>query len=480
MKICPVILSGGSGTRLWPLSRSAYPKQFLDLSGEGSSLFMQTLDRCVDFKIDIQTPIVVSNEEHRFIIAQQVRESNIEKSDIILEPSGRNTAPAITLAAMHLERVVDEDCLMLIMPSDHTIQPQEDFLRSVNSSIEEAVLGSVCTFGILPTKPHTGYGYIEVDEGSDLFLGVNTVNSFREKPSLDDANRFIKQGNYFWNSGIYLLKQSVFLESMNEIAPEIISFCRKSMTKAIHDSDFIRPDPENFSNCPSISIDHALMEKIIDKGRSVKTSHLIAEWNDIGSLSSLLDVLPKDIDGNGIHGDVLSIGTKNSLLHSSDGLLTAIGLQDMLVVKTADAVLVAPKNKDQEIKEIVNNLKMLGREEAVFHNEVHRPWGTYEVLHESKDFKVKSLKIYPGSQLSLQMHNKRSEHWVVVEGTATVRLGEDTFNLEENESTFIPSNTKHSLANNTDSLLEIVEVQTGSYLGEDDIVRFEDQYGRVK
>ena len=481
MKICPVILSGGSGTRLWPISRSSYPKQFINLISE-ESLFIETLNRISEIDSEILPPVIVCNEEHRFLVAQQLKESEFKDSTILLEPCSKNTAPATTLASLYIKNNYSDDVLMLVLPSDHSIPSIKSLNNTILKSKDDALSGALCIFGINPVNPHTGYGYIKVPKEKRKKLkeleSVH-VEAFIEKPNQKLAKTYLKDGNYLWNSGMFLFRVDSFLNVVKEAAPSIHEFCTVAMHKASVDKDFVRPNKEEFINCPEDSVDYAVMEKAINLGNSVRVTLLKGGWSDIGSLSSLLNVMPKDTEGNGVYGDVIALDTKNSLLYSTEGLLAVFGLEDILIVNTQDTVLVLPVKDSEKVKEIVSNLKANDREEADLHKEVHRPWGTYNSIYEKSDFKVKHIKVYPGAELSLQLHHKRAEHWVVVEGEATATCGDKTFIINKNESTFIPLGVKHKLANNTDKLLEMIEVQSGSYLGEDDIERFEDKYGRV-
>tara|TARA_A100000164_G_scaffold380245_1_gene427048 strand:- start:2980 stop:4422 length:1443 start_codon:yes stop_codon:yes gene_type:complete len=478
MKICPVIISGGSGTRLWPISRSSYPKQFLNLIDD-ESLFKKTLNRSAYLKERLLEPIIVAHQDHRFLVSQQVLESKIEESVVILEPQSKNTAPAVTLAAAFLESSLNEDCLILVSPSDHFISSGEEFIKKILESSELAISGSVCIFGVKPTYPNTGYGYIQAEKRSINNFDSTDVISFQEKPDIKAAQEFVNSGDYLWNSGVYLFTLSTYMSLMDDLEPKITKFCRESIVNASKDFDFIRPEEKSFSKVESISIDNALTEKIKAQGASLKVKSLDLEWSDIGSIQTLSKFMIQDKDMNSIHGDVIQYDSTGSFFHSSDGLIATLGLKDMVVIKTSDAVLVAPKSRDQEVRILVDLLKSKSREEADFHKEVTRPWGSYEVLYEAEGFKIKVIKVNPGAKLSLQMHKKRSEHWVVVKGVANVTCGEDEVELQTDQSTYIPVNTKHSLGNTGKEVLEIIEVQTGSYLGEDDIIRFEDLYGRI-
>ena len=466
MKICPVILSGGSGTRLWPLSREHYPKQLLALFGE-QSLLQQTASRLNGLNQAV-SPLLVCNEEHRFLIAEQLHAIDISPENIILEPVGRNTAPALTLAALYLDRG-HEECIMLVMPADHVITKNAAFHEAVKAGAALANKDQIITFGIKPTTPETGYGYIRKGEGND-------VAAFVEKPDLETAKRYLASQEYFWNSGMFMMKPSVWLEEIKRYQPDIFQACEQAFNNAVSDGDFLRVDKSQFSSCPSNSIDYAVMEK---------TEHaailpMDIGWSDIGAWSSLWEISKQDSCGNVIQGDVYTHETKNTLLVSRHRFLAGVGLEDIIIVETADAVLVMHKDHAQNVKEIVARLKYDKRPEHLTHRRVYRPWGWYESIDAGDRFQVKRISVNPGAALSLQMHHHRAEHWVVVRGTARVTRGDDVFTLTENESTFIPIGEKHRLENPGTIPLEIIEVQSGSYLGEDDIVRFEDLYNRNK
>ena len=470
MKITPVILSGGSGTRLWPLSRKMFPKQFLNLHAD-LTMLQATVSRLQG--LDLNKPIIVCNEEHRFIVAEQLRQIGISHPCIILEPEGRNTAPAIALAAIHDEAMNGNDSMLLVLAADHVIVDTDAFQRAIKSALQDATQNKLVTFGIVPTSPETGYGYIQYEPASRAEQ-TYAVNSFVEKPDVATAQSYLEAGNYLWNSGMFMFSARQYMEELALFQPEIASITLASMQKISNDLDFIRIDAQIFSSCPANSIDYAVMEK---------TSHarvvpLDAGWNDIGSWSSLWDVNDKDADGNSVHGDVLLFDAHNNLVMGESRLLTAVGVDDLIIVETKDAILVASKDKAQDVKEIVEQLKLQNREEANFHRVVYRPWGCFDSVEEGERFKVKRITVKPGAKLSLQMHHHRAEHWVVVSGTARVQRGDDEMILTENESTYIHVGQTHSLENPGKLPLELIEIQTGSYLGEDDIVRFEDKYGR--
>lgn len=464
--IVPVILSGGSGTRLWPLSREAYPKQFLPLVGNDTML-QATWKRVAS--IAGAAPIVVANQEHRFMAAEQLRECKVLPQALILEPVGRNTAPAIAIAALQALSAGD-DALLLVLPSDHVVRNEAAFHAAVKQAAIAAEGGKLVTFGIVPTAPETGYGYIKAAGGE----GVRAVDRFVEKPDLATAEQYVASGEYFWNSGMFLFKASRYLKEMETLQPAILAACRQALDKAARDNDFIRLDAEAFAASPNDSIDYAVMEKTADAA----VVPLDAEWNDVGSWSALWEVSDKDADGNACHGDVIALDCKDSYAYGNR-LIAMVGLQDVVVVETDDAVFVGHKDRVQDVKEIVGQIKRDGRSEAAAHRKVYRPWGAYDSIDNGARFQVKRITVKPGATLSLQMHHHRAEHWIVVSGTAEVTRGEDVILLTENQSTYIPLGVTHRLKNPGKLPLELIEVQSGSYLGEDDIVRFEDSYGRA-
>jgi mannose-1-phosphate guanylyltransferase/mannose-1-phosphate guanylyltransferase/mannose-6-phosphate isomerase len=464
-----VILAGGSGTRLWPLSRNLNPKQLLKLVDDNTML-QNTLLRFKDYR-DLSKGMVICNEDHRFIVAEQLRSIKTE-ADIILEPVGRDTAPALTVAALKAIKE-DKDSVIIILPADHNINDIKSFHNALDIAVESANLGNLVTFGVVAKKPETGYGYIKRGEklsGSDSYK----VDSFVEKPDLDTAIKYIDSGDYYWNSGMFVFKASTVLEELEKHAPEMVEICRNAIDSGHKDIDFFRLEASVFEKCPSDSIDYAIMEKT-DKAVVVPLS---AQWDDMGSWNSLWETGEKDKNSNVIKGDVFTHDVESSLIYSQNRLVTAIGLKDHIVVETSDAVLISPKDRVQEVKEIVNQLKAKKREEVKSHKKVYRPWGSYESIVIKDSFQVKRITVNPGSILSLQKHFHRAEHWVVVKGTALVTKGDDEFLLKEDESTYIPLGFKHRLENPGKIPLELIEVQTGSYLGEDDIVRYEDVYGR--
>ncbi len=464
--IVPVILSGGSGTRLWPLSREAYPKQFLPLVGDDTML-QATWKRVAS--IAGAAPIVVANQEHRFMAAEQLRECKVQPQALILEPVGRNTAPAIAIAALQALASGD-DALLLVLPSDHVVRNEAAFHAAVKQAAIAAESGKLVTFGIVPTAPETGYGYIKAATGE----GVRAVDRFVEKPDLATAEQYVASGEYFWNSGMFLFKASRYLKELEALQPAILSACRQALDKAARDNDFIRLDAEAFAASPNDSIDYAVMEKTADAA----VVPLDAEWNDVGSWSALWEVSDKDADGNACHGDVIALDCKDSYAYGNR-LIAMVGLQDVVVVETDDAVFVGHKDRVQDVKEIVGQIKRDGRSEAAAHRKVYRPWGAYDSIDNGARFQVKRITVKPGATLSLQMHHHRAEHWIVVSGTAEVTRGDEVILLSENQSTYIPLGVTHRLKNPGKLPLELIEVQSGSYLGEDDIVRFEDSYGRA-
>ncbi len=471
MNIIPVILSGGSGSRLWPLSRAAYPKQLLSLTGP-DTLIQQTAKRASSLE-DAVSPLIVCNNEHRFLVAEQLHQAGIEPLDIMLEPLGRNTAPAIAAASLRcLEE--DQDAVMLVLPADHLLEDLVKFQDAVRQAARAACQENLVTFGIKPSAPETGYGYIK--KGKAVSEGLYHIEKFAEKPVRADAERYLASGDYLWNSGMFLFRPDTYLSELEKLQPEMYKMCRKAFEMAIRDLDFLRLDEEAFSACPSDSIDYAVMENT-SRGMVVG---LESSWNDIGSWDSLWSVSPKDSSDNVLQGDVVTKDVSGSLLFAGKRLLAALGVRDLVVVETPDAVLVADRNRSQDIKRIVSYLKEEGREEFLFHSKVYRPWGSYEGLVSGERFQVKLITVKPGARLSVQMHHHRAEHWIIVKGTAKVQRGDETILLTENQSTFIPLGTVHSLENPGKIPLELIEVQSGSYLGEDDIVRLEDMYGRVK
>lgn len=472
--LIPVILSGGSGTRLWPLSRELYPKQFLPLVSE-RTMIQDTLLRGVGLP-GVGSPIVVCNEAHRFLVAEQLRQISIEPRSILLEPVGRNTAPAVAIAALaaiaSARACNDEtDPLLLVLPADHVLVDHAAFRRAVEAAIPAAREGRFVTFGVVPTHPETGYGYIRRGAGNDA---VRPVAEFVEKPDAVRAKSFVESGEYFWNSGMFLLPAQGYLDELGRLDAGMIAACRKAFEAAEHDLDFVRLDRVAFESCRSDSIDYALMEKT-DRAAVVPLS---AGWSDVGSWASLQDVLPSDSAGNVTRGDVIAEDSKNCLLFSTERLVAAVGLEGHVVIETKDAVMVAPKGRVQDVKRLVEQMKKAGRSEPGLHREVFRPWGSYDSVDAGPRFQVKRLTVKPGAILSLQKHQHRAEHWVVVKGTARITRDEEVFLLAENESTYIPVGAVHRIENPGTEPLQIIEVQSGGYLGEDDIIRLDDNYGR--
>jgi len=468
--IIPVILSGGSGTRLWPLSRAKRPKQLLSMVSN-HTMIQDTVTRLSGIK-DIAEPIIVCNEEHRFTIAEQMREKDIHPSAIILEPFGKNTAPAVAISALQSQKL-GEDPVLLVLPADHVIGNSVAFHAAVETGYQSALDNKLVTFGIVPNAPETGYGYIKAGAKLDNDQ-VFSVEKFVEKPDADTAQSYLNEGSYYWNSGMFMFKASVYLQELKSHNSEMYNISEASLNEAAIDMDFIRLDSGNFEKCPSDSIDYAVMEKTA----SAAVIPVDMEWNDIGSWSALWEVGESDEFGNVTHGDVLLEDSNNSYIHADSRLVTTVGLNDHVVVETADAILVAHRDKAQNVKEIVERLKAAKRDEAIIHNKAYRPWGAYECIDYDSRFQVKRITVNVGASLSLQLHHHRSEHWIVVQGTARVTCGDKVFLMAENESTYIPLGEKHRLENTGKIPLELIEVQTGSYLGEDDIVRFDDVYGR--
>jgi mannose-1-phosphate guanylyltransferase len=466
--ITPVIMAGGTGSRLWPLSRKLMPKQFLKISSE-YSMIQETVIRLNGLAVN--APLCICNEEHRFIVAEQMREINA-LGKIILEPVGRNTAPAIALAALSLLEQGD-DAVMLVLAADHVIKNQVEFQNVVRKSVALAKDGKLVTFGIVPSHAETGYGYIH--KGDTCFDIAFDVNKFVEKPDLETAKTYLSSGEYLWNSGMFMFKASRYIEELEKYNPEILNACKKAIGHTSADMDFIRVDKEAFSLCPDDSIDYAVMEKT----DSAVVVPLDANWNDIGSFSAIWDISDKDELGNAHQGDVLSHNSTNNLVIAEQKLVATVGLDNCIIVETKDAILVANKDNVQDVKKIVEQLKSLGRTEADIHRQVYRPWGHYDSIDVGKRDQVKRITVKPGEKLSIQMHYHRAEHWIVVAGTAKVTNGEKIFLLTENQSTYIPAGIVHALENPGVLPLELIEVQSGSYLGEDDIIRFEDRYGRV-
>lgn len=467
--ITPIIMAGGSGSRLWPLSRQLRPKQFLELLGN-ESLIQQTLARLDG--LDVTAPIVITNEEHRFLAAEQLRAIGIQNASLLLEPEGRNTAPAIALGALQaLRNGGANDSLLLVLAADHVIQDVDAFQKVVTGAIALAREGRLVTFGIVPTCAETGYGYIQ--KGRALGEGFE-VARFVEKPDKNVATGYFESGDYLWNSGMFLMRADRYLDALRTYAPDILAACEKAIEGASNDLDFVRVDKASFVSCPSDSIDYAVMEK----DQQVAVVPLQAGWNDIGSWSALWDVSPKDAQGNVTKGDVITTDCRDSLIYSTHRLVAGVGIEDLMVIETKDAVLVARKDMDQSVKKIVETLKQQQRSEHLNHREVYRPWGKYDSIDMESRYQVKRITVNSGQKLSIQMHHHRSEHWVVVSGTALVGIDGVERLVSENESVYIPLGATHFLSNPGKIPLEVIEIQSGAYLGEDDIVRFEDIYGR--
>lgn len=485
MNIQPVILCGGSGTRLWPLSREQYPKQLLKLSGN-LTMLQATAQRLKGVKLaggaSVQPPLLVGNEEYRFLIAEQLREVKIASNGLLLEPVGRNTAPALTVAA-HAALEQGGDAILVVMPADQVIQNVAAFHAAVSEAVQLAAQGKLVTFGIVPTAPETGYGYIK--RGAKLGEGAGvasySVDRFVEKPALTVAQEYLASGDYYWNGGIFVVRASVWLAKIAEFRPDIAASCEAAHAQSTKDQDFLRPDKAAFSNCPADSIDYAVMERLAAADHNsgeVAVVPLDAQWSDLGAWNALWEITAKDENDNVLIGDVVAIDSHNTLVVGDKRLIACVGIENAVVVETADAILVADKRKIQQVKEVVQQLKDSGRCEQISHRKVYRPWGWYDSIDSGPRFQVKRIVVNPGASLSLQMHHHRAEHWIVVSGTALVTRGEETFMVAENESTYIPLGTKHRLENPGKVALEMIEVQSGSYLGEDDIVRYADIYGR--
>ncbi|PID78404.1 MAG: mannose-1-phosphate guanylyltransferase/mannose-6-phosphate isomerase [Deltaproteobacteria bacterium] len=467
--LIPVILAGGSGTRLWPLSRRLYPKQLIELISD-KTMLQETVARLDDID-ELGNPVIICNEDHRFMVAEQMLEMGIKNADIILEPVGKNTAPAVAVAALKTLNEY-EDASVLILPADHYIGDVESFTKSITLGYEYSKQNLLITFGIVPESPETGYGYIQ--KGEKLHEGIFKTKNFKEKPDLETAKKYLESQKYLWNSGMFIFNTKTILNEFEKSAPEILDYASKAFEKGQKDLDFLRLDKDNFKKCPENSIDYAIMEKT-DKSAVIPIS---CKWNDLGSFEALWKVRKKDENNNVLIGDIYTSDVKNSYLYSSSRMVAAVGLEEHVVIETSDAVLVAPRKKVQEVKKIVQKLKKDKRNEPDIHKKVYRPWGNYETIDISDRFQVKRLTVKPGEKLSAQKHHHRAEHWVVVKGTAVVTRGEDEILLKEDESIYIPLGTMHRLFNPGKIPLEIVEVQSGSYLGEDDIVRFDDIYGR--
>ena len=480
----PVILCGGSGARLWPLSRTGFPKQFLCLTGN-LSLFQQAAQRLSALgndSIQVAPPVIVSGEDHRFLASEQLREVGIALGTALLEPTGRNTAPALTLAALAAVQN-GQDPVLVVTPADQTIANTAAFTAAVQQAIAQAEQGNIVILGVTPNKPETGYGYIKIaghcEERSDAAFQPLTVQAFVEKPNLQTAQQYLSEGSYYWNAGMFVLRASVWLAAIEQFAPAILQATRTAWAARKTDGAFVRPGKAEFEAIPSQSVDYAVMEHCPGSAFTIQMVPLDAGWNDLGAWDAVWNVLPKDEQGNAHVGDVLHTYSHNTLVHASSRLVALVGVSDLVVVETADAVLVASKSRSQDVKHIVNQLNAQKREEHNLHRKVHRPWGWYDSIDEGGRFKVKRIQVKPKASLSLQKHHHRAEHWIVVTGTAEITNGDKVLTLTENQSTYIPLGEVHRLANPGSIPLEIIEVQSGSYLGEDDIVRFEDTYGRA-
>jgi mannose-1-phosphate guanylyltransferase/mannose-6-phosphate isomerase len=495
LSVVPVVLCGGSGTRLWPLSRTGFPKQFLCLTGN-ESLFQQAAQRLANLGQDgihVAPPLIVSGEDHRFLVTEQLREVGVPFGAALLEPVGRNTAPALTLAALAAAEN-GQDPILVVTPADQTVTHTAAFTAAVQQAIIQAAEGNIVILGVTPDKPETGYGYIRTEANDDgsfkkgvessasesLLANVCKVQAFVEKPNLQTAQQYLQEGGYFWNAGMFVLKASVWLKALAQFRPDILQATQAAWASKTQDGSFVRPGKAEFAAIPAESVDYAVMEHCPGSAFPIKMVPLDAGWSDLGAWDAVWNVLPKDSQGNVHVGDVLTHLSSNTLVHATSRLVTLVGVQDLVVVETADAVLVANKQSSQDVKHIVQQLTEHKREEHTLHRKVHRPWGWYDSIDEGGRFKVKRIQVKPKASLSLQKHHHRAEHWIVVTGTAEITSGDKVLTLTENQSTYIPLGEVHRLANPGSIPLEIIEVQSGSYLGEDDIVRFEDTYGRAQ
>ena len=473
-KLLPIILCGGTGTRLWPLSRRSFPKQYLSINNQKNSSFLQVTTQRIQNLENAENPIIICNEEHRFITAEQLRQINIEPGSIILEPSSQNTAPAITAAAL---KAISKgnDPILLILPSDHQIRNDKIFLDSIEEAKQATLEGRIVTFGIKPSNPATGFGYIKSKNSFNTnSSGPYKIESFIEKPKIELAEKFYQDKRYCWNSGIFMAKASILIKELEIFSPEIVLHCKESLRKKINDLDFERLDKNSFQKCPNISIDKAIMEKT---SRGV-IFPLNVEWSDIGSWKSLWENSSKDTTGNVLIGDSIGVSSENCLISSNSRLTVGLNIKDLIIVETNDAVLVTRKSESENVKELVNYLKNNNRSESEENRKVYRPWGNYVSVDNSLLWKIKKIEVNPGASLSLQLHKKRAEHWIVVEGLAKIQIDDEKFNLKANQSCYVPIGTKHRLSNPGKKPLIIIEVQSGKYLGEDDIIRFKDLYGR--
>lgn len=468
--LIPIIMAGGSGSRLWPMSRQLNPKQFLRMTDSSLSMLQSTINRLRG--LNTSDPYLICNEQHRFIAAEQLRQLDLVGARILLEPTSRSTAPAIALAALQIVSEF-EDANLLVLAADHLIKDIETFHSSVRNAIPLAIDGKLVTFGIVPTSPETGYGYIE--RGASISNFGFSVRRFVEKPSQAEAADYIASGDFFWNSGMFMFKATRYLEELEKFHPDILNVCRKAISRSSQDMNFIRFDHSTFAECPESSIDYAVMEKT----SSAAMVPMDAGWSDIGSWSALWEISEKNLEGNVSFGDVIVHDTNNSYIHSNNRLIATLGVENLVIIETKDAILVANKDKAQEVKKIIEEMKNRNRHEHIRHREVYRPWGAYDSIDTGTRYQVKRITVQPGAKLSLQMHHHRAEHWIVVSGTAKVTNGSETYLVTENQSTYIPVGQIHALENPGVIPLELIEVQSGSYLGEDDIVRLEDKYGRV-
>lgn len=478
-KVVPVVLCGGSGSRLWPLSRDGFPKQFLSLFG-GLTLFQETLKRLESLEADgfkVEAPSIICNESHRFLVLEQLREIDVTPSSLILEPISKNTAPALTLSALN-EIEKEFDPILVVMPADQIIQEVSLFIDAIKAAVIQAEQGEIAILGVAPNSPNTGYGYVEARLNLVKSKIYDVIN-FYEKPNLEKAKAYLQQGGFFWNSGIFVLRASVWISAISQLQPKIKKSVEIAWQNKIFDGVFTRPEKDKFSKVPSISIDYAVMQDFSKLKNSTKLVKLHASWNDLGVWDSVWDIATKNIDGNASNGDVLMVDSKESIVYASSRLVATVGVKNLVVIETSDAVLVTDKYEAQKVKNIVEMLVENKRKEHLFPPRVHRPWGWYESIEVGQSYQVKRIHVKPGCSLSLQKHKFRSEHWVVVNGVATVTLNQKIFNLMKNESVYIPAGSVHRLKNNSnDDGLDVIEVQSGDYLGEDDIERLSDDYGR--